>query len=273
MLPPDAGPYLFWLCGYFDGLTSSLMPARHGASVQAAVGSIATSPAAARALDEEALQPHAYAKTATVPFIGKLLSRRHSQRFPKSPFGARFRIRDRAAVGRDAAQPADLEDTVGWKVANPLLQDELRRIGEFGAHGLRIAGITVHLEQHLLDTPTLPPPGLPVHGGFVRVGALALEVDVVDQRIKILGGANDARELDDDMFALRAVGRRLEDLLHRTLRPRHHELRLLGHGVEQKLPQLFDLRRVGVLPELGPACPRVGRNLCLVQPGGQMHVL
>ena len=121
--------------------------------------------------------------------------------------GARFRIRNRAAVGRDAAQPADLEDTVGWKVANPLLQDELRRIGKFGAHGLRIAGFTIHLEQHLLETPTLPPPGLPVHGGFVRVGAFALEVDVVDQRIKIFGGANDARELDDDMFALRAVGR------------------------------------------------------------------
>jgi len=30
---------------YFDGLTSSLIPARRGASVQAAVGSIATSPA------------------------------------------------------------------------------------------------------------------------------------------------------------------------------------------------------------------------------------
>lgn len=36
---------------------------------------------------------------------------------------------------------------VAWKVANPLLQDELRRIGEFGAYGLRIAGIAVHLEQ------------------------------------------------------------------------------------------------------------------------------
>src|SRR3954470_16218100 len=100
--------------------------------------------------------------------MGKLLSRRHPQRFPRSPVGARFRIRDRAAVGCDAAQPADLEDTVGWKVANPLLQDELRRIGEFGAHGLRIAGIAVHPEQHLLETPALPPPGLPVHGGFVR---------------------------------------------------------------------------------------------------------
>src|SRR4029079_10668622 len=93
--------------------------------------------------------------------IAKLLSRRHPQRFPQSPFGARFRIRDRATVGRDAAQPADLEDTVGWKVANPWLQDELRRIGEFGAHGLRIAGHAVHLEQHLLETPTLPPTGLP----------------------------------------------------------------------------------------------------------------
>ena len=61
------------------------------------------------------------------------MSRRHPQRFPQSPFGARFRIRDRAVVGRDATQPADLENTVGWKVANPLLQDELRRIGEFGA--------------------------------------------------------------------------------------------------------------------------------------------
>ena len=140
------------------------------------------------------------------------MSRRHSQRFPQSPFGARYRICDRAAVGRDAAQPADLEDTVGWKVANPLLQDELRRIGEFGAHGLRIAGITVHLEQHLLETPTLPPPGLPVHGGFVRVGALALEIDVVDQRIKILGGADDARELDDDMFTLPAVALALSSL-------------------------------------------------------------
>jgi len=29
-MPPDAGPYLFWLCVIFDGLTSSLMPARRG---------------------------------------------------------------------------------------------------------------------------------------------------------------------------------------------------------------------------------------------------
>ena len=48
-------------------------------------------------------QPHADAKTANVPCIGKLLSRRLSQRFAQSPFGARFRIGDRAAVGRDAA--------------------------------------------------------------------------------------------------------------------------------------------------------------------------
>jgi hypothetical protein len=27
-VPPDAGPYLFRLCVYFDGLTSTLMPAR-----------------------------------------------------------------------------------------------------------------------------------------------------------------------------------------------------------------------------------------------------
>jgi hypothetical protein len=72
-------------------------------------------------------------KTATIPFIGNLSRRRHAQRFPQNPFGARFRIGDRAAVGRDAAQPAGLEDTLGGKVANPLLQDELRRIGEFGA--------------------------------------------------------------------------------------------------------------------------------------------
>jgi hypothetical protein len=46
-VPPDADPYLFWFPRYFDGLTSSFSACSTRASVQNAIGSIATFPACA----------------------------------------------------------------------------------------------------------------------------------------------------------------------------------------------------------------------------------
>jgi hypothetical protein len=126
---------------------------------------------------------HTLTKNGNRPLTANLSRRRHPQRFPHPPLRPQFRIPNRPAVGRDAAQPAEFEDAVGGQVANPLLQDELRRIGEFGAHGLRIAGHAVHPEQHLLETPTLSPPGLPVHGGFVRNYEITVTVHKTIARI------------------------------------------------------------------------------------------